>query len=268
MLGLGAAVLREAALSVLPEVDVLRLRQFRSCAVVGASGHLLHDSLGTEIDSHDAVLRFNYHPASPGQSVGRRTTVRIVNPGETIRLLEEWEHHQMISQSDDKISSSLHPELAFLTFTNEPSDINKFVMAKHHFPDANFFLIGPGVIEKTRLLLQHAADAAGLPQHSSNFLPSTGLSGLVLAPSMCSRVTAYGFYSTYSDKSNYENFSQPTPLGLNLTRPPFSWDKVQDLQVDYNELVTGEYGDITKHNYELESIAQKMLGAELGIQFK
>ena len=61
--------------NLLPETDPLA---FESCAVVGSGGHLLGRGLGSEIDRHDAVFRFNFHSLSPAEDLGNRTSVRIV----------------------------------------------------------------------------------------------------------------------------------------------------------------------------------------------
>ena len=53
---------------------------FGTCAVVGSSGQLLSRHAGREIDSHDAVVRFNNAPtAGYAAHVGSRTTVRLCN---------------------------------------------------------------------------------------------------------------------------------------------------------------------------------------------
>jgi hypothetical protein len=52
----------------------------RSCAVVGSSGKLLYDRLGSEIDSHDVVVRFNDAPTAGYEPVvGAKSTVRVLN---------------------------------------------------------------------------------------------------------------------------------------------------------------------------------------------
>ncbi|KAF5895709.1 beta-galactoside alpha-2,6-sialyltransferase 2-like, partial [Clarias magur] len=53
---------------------------YKTCAVVSSAGAILKSSLGREIDSHDAVLRFNAAPTEGyGNDVGNKTTIRIIN---------------------------------------------------------------------------------------------------------------------------------------------------------------------------------------------
>ncbi|XP_035693998.1 beta-galactoside alpha-2,6-sialyltransferase 2-like isoform X2 [Branchiostoma floridae] len=53
---------------------------FRTCAAVMSSGAMLGSRLGKDIDSHDAVLRYNSAPTKRYQSdVGSKTTLRLMN---------------------------------------------------------------------------------------------------------------------------------------------------------------------------------------------
>lgn len=56
------------------------LNKIDTCAVVGGSGILKGAGLGTEIDSHDKVIRVNLSPVVGYETdVGKRTDIRIIN---------------------------------------------------------------------------------------------------------------------------------------------------------------------------------------------
>ncbi len=59
--------------------------RYESCAVVGSSPELLLYDDGAEIDAQDAVLRSNMAVVKGYEThAGSRTTVRVVNPVESI----------------------------------------------------------------------------------------------------------------------------------------------------------------------------------------
>ncbi|CAH1239812.1 ST6GAL2 [Branchiostoma lanceolatum] len=71
---------RDGNRSVLSEKSLEKLVHFNSCAVVSSSHALKLHTYGQEIDSHDAVLRFNCAPTHTfEQFVGNRTDIRLIN---------------------------------------------------------------------------------------------------------------------------------------------------------------------------------------------
>lgn len=54
--------------------------QFSKCAIVGGSQRINGSKLGSEIDSHDLVIRVNYHPWDPVDG-GTKTDVQFVADG-------------------------------------------------------------------------------------------------------------------------------------------------------------------------------------------
>ncbi|KAI8487997.1 beta-galactoside alpha-2,6-sialyltransferase [Branchiostoma belcheri] len=65
---------------VLPEESLEKLVHFNSCAVVSSSHALRVHTYGQEIDSHDAVLRFNCARTDKFEKfVGNRTDFRMIN---------------------------------------------------------------------------------------------------------------------------------------------------------------------------------------------
>lgn len=71
--------------AVLPDKGQMQALRFRTCAVVGSSPEITLYKDGPEIDSHDAVFRANLAVTRHFEDhVGNRTTVRVVNPVESI----------------------------------------------------------------------------------------------------------------------------------------------------------------------------------------
>ena len=63
-----------------PKKSLLQDRHFNTCAVVSSAGSLKGSGLGSFIDTHEIVLRFNNAPTDKhAKDVGKKTSIRIVN---------------------------------------------------------------------------------------------------------------------------------------------------------------------------------------------
>ncbi|XP_030765352.1 beta-galactoside alpha-2,6-sialyltransferase 1 [Sitophilus oryzae] len=70
----------ETIKSSMPKRGFFENKYFNSCVVVASSGALEGSNLGTFIDSHDIVLRFNHAPIKGfEQDVGKKTSIRVLN---------------------------------------------------------------------------------------------------------------------------------------------------------------------------------------------
>jgi len=73
-------------LKLLPSRTEMAAKRFETCAVVGSSPELLLYKDGAAIDSHDAIFRANLAVVDGfEQHAGGRTSVRVINPVESVR---------------------------------------------------------------------------------------------------------------------------------------------------------------------------------------
>lgn len=154
------APLIEQVLPVLPEVDTVAKPGFySSCAVVGSSAALLHWELGTAIDEHDMVMRFNSaHTEGLKFSVGSKTTHRVTNLG-------NWGYHESNLEAVF-VPASRDALQGLLWNAAQPSPRTVHVL----HPDFESYL-----------------------RSNFDFEPDAGLAGLLLALHRCRKVTVYGF---------------------------------------------------------------------------
>ena len=160
-----------------PKRDIFEGKLYGTCAVVGASGVLRFYAYGSEIDSHDAVFRFNRAPTRRYEKfVGQRTTYRFESP-----------LHAGFHEGNESNVMPM-PTKSYLY-------LHTVYHRKH--PYTKLYLLDVGINA-------YAATAV-------QALPSVGYLALVTALHRCASVTVYGFswQQAFGVPHHYYNNEQP-----------------------------------------------------------
>eukprot|EP00240_Pyramimonas_obovata_P002289 CAMPEP_0118928146 /NCGR_PEP_ID=MMETSP1169-20130426/5470_1 /TAXON_ID=36882 /ORGANISM="Pyramimonas obovata, Strain CCMP722" /LENGTH=449 /DNA_ID=CAMNT_0006870061 /DNA_START=103 /DNA_END=1452 /DNA_ORIENTATION=- len=164
----------------IPETDLKE--RYRTCAVVGNGGALLHDPrTGAAIDAHDAVLRFNDGPTQGfEQYVGTKTTFRLINNAWTRYCTE---HRNNLSPKYTNGALILFGRGAKRHF------VDLCQSHKVYFMDNKLSGAARGVYRKVFAKLE----TLGAVAVSGRNTAPTGMEGIMFALSMCHTVRVYGF---------------------------------------------------------------------------
>ncbi|XP_072542182.1 beta-galactoside alpha-2,6-sialyltransferase 2 [Salminus brasiliensis] len=168
---------------------------FRSCAVVTSAGAILHSGLGKEIDSHDAVLRFNSAPTEGYErDVGNKTTIRIINsqilanPGYHFNTSSLYKNMTLVAWDPAPYAVNLHK------WYSSP-DYNLFTPYTEHrkqFPAQPFYILHPKFIWQLWDMIQ-----GNTLENIQPNPPSSGFIGILLMMSLCDEVHVYEYIPSH-----------------------------------------------------------------------
>ncbi|CAH1270073.1 ST8SIA2 [Branchiostoma lanceolatum] len=177
------------------------IKHYRTCAVVGNGGILLHSSCGAEIDAHEFVIRSNLPPVHDyRRDVGSRTDLTTVNEKCLSQVSRDLQSKNatlkkaMLDRLGETPGMILSYTLYFIRSkaTKKMKSIDKVIRKNNITAVAAFphksFLRSKGVYQE--LVGEEWSYA------------STGLNTFALASTFCDRISMYGFYpaSSYQDK--------------------------------------------------------------------
>ncbi|XP_066292896.1 beta-galactoside alpha-2,6-sialyltransferase 2-like [Branchiostoma lanceolatum] len=193
---------------VLPEESLEKLVHFNSCAVVSSSHALRLHTYGREIDSHDAVLRFNCAPTHTfEQFVGKRTDIRLINTLIPHRKCgdEFWSENSTIFTHGSLVirnMDGINLEPRGVDAKKDPHHaFDNLIKYRKTFPNRSLpFIQRPRFGQDIKTEMARFCASTGMCE-KTKMSPSTGLFGVVMMMHLCDWVHVYEFVPSNRDNT-------------------------------------------------------------------
>ncbi|XP_070561465.1 beta-galactoside alpha-2,6-sialyltransferase 2-like [Ptychodera flava] len=190
---------------------------FSSCAVVGSSSYMNGSALGAEIDSHNAVLRFNMAPTKGFEKdVGTKTTIRVINNqvlGEknADKLAEIIGNETLFLWKDGVYNGNLYRWYRERATQNFFADFLKWVHQRGQRLQP--YVIHPSSLWNAWDLIQEHSKEAIRKE-----VPTSGFVGVLIMLRLCQKVDIYGYITPDNSSCHY--------FPMNRQCAPLSWHPI------------------------------------------
>ncbi|CAH1239634.1 ST6GAL1 [Branchiostoma lanceolatum] len=217
----------------LPEESLEKLAHFNSCAVVSSSHAMRLHTYGQEINSHDAVLRFNCAPTHTFEKfVGNRTDFRMINTLIPIRRCREefWSknstmftHGILVIRNMDGIKSGPRDEDlkkdTYLAFAN-------VMTFRKTYPNRSLpFIHRPKFGQDIATEFARFCNSTRLCE-KTKFSPSTGLFGVVMMLHLCDWVHVYELVPSKKNNANLVYYYDETAVRSSQDRHSYYEEQI------------------------------------------
>lgn len=186
----------------------VKRERYASCALVGSSGSLLNYNLGPEIDSHEAIFRFNNAPVKGFEKyVGSKTTFQVLNSKAVREYLAKLKKSAPKSPWDVLTISdfqggkkSIEYNGKKMTALDQAKQAHWAEILQHlrkYGSTQTFSIVSPALSHHVKELydqFQSRFETQGLGKHDG-LKPSSGFYTFFLMREMCDSISIYGVSS-------------------------------------------------------------------------